>query len=301
MSKTYSTKSPEERKQEMTEILKNLEDGVRGVFTSENYINYLKTFSKFHSYSFSNIILIMQQCPNASHVASFKDWNEKFNRVVKKGEKGITILVPTPKKVVTKEQINNPDGTTTVKEVERKYLCFKKGHVFDVSQTMGDELPSLVKNLDFETPELNKLINMLFSSSEIPIKYDYNLEENSANGYYNILSKEIYLKPSLKALHKLKTIIHEYSHYLQETLFMTLTKEYDRNTKEVVAESCAFSVIEMLSNELNMEKLDSSQYSFPYIAGWGNKDLKELKSTLDIISKISNQIFIWISNQFVVS
>lgn len=299
MSKKYSTKSPEERKQEMTEILKNLEDGVRGVFTSENYINYLKTFSKFHSYSFNNIILIMLQCPNASHVASYKDWNEKFHRVVKKGEKGITILVPTPKKVVTKEQVNNPDGTITETEIERKHLYFKKGYVFDVSQTMGDELPTLVKDLDFETPELHALINKLIGDSKIPIKYDYNLDnENSPKGYYNILTQEIYLNPSLKALHKLKTIIHEYSHFLQETLFITQTKEFDRNTKEVVAESCAFSVIEMLSNELNMEKLDSSQYSFPYIAGWGNKDLKELKSTLDIISKLSNQIFIWISNQF---
>lgn len=301
MGKNYQTKTLEERKQQMNEILENLENGVRDVFTSENYLNYLETFSKFHNYSFSNIILILLQYPGASYVASFKDWTTKFNRIVKKGEHGIKILVPTPKKVTMEKEVTNPDGTTSIEEVERKHLYFKTGYVFDISQTMGDELPTLVKTLKYESNDLDNLLNNLFSTSEVKIDYDYSLAENSANGYYNLLTQQIFLKPTLSALHKLKTIAHEYSHYLQETLHAAYTKEMDRGTKEVIAESCAYCVLSMLANEFNMEKLDSSEYSFGYVASWGSRDLKELKSTLTLISDISNQIFNWISKQFVVS
>lgn len=301
MSKQYTGKSLEERQQQMAEILKNLEDGVREVFTSENYVRYLETFSKFHNYSFNNTILILMQCPTASHVASYKDWTEKFHRIVKKGSRGIKILVPTPKKYYVEEECSRADGSKYTKKVEHRKLYFKIGHVFDYSQTTGDELPSLARNLELETPELNQLLSKLFATSEVPIKYDYDLKENDANGYYSPMKNEICLKPALAALHKLKTIIHEYSHYYQETLFKEHTKDFDRDTKEVVAESCAYCVIEMLANETNMEKLSSEEYSFGYIASWGSKDLKELKSTLDIISKLSNLIFDWVSKQFVVS
>ncbi len=301
MSKQYTQRSLEERQQQMAEILQNLENGVKEVFTSENYVRYLETFSKFHNYSFNNTILILMQCPEASFVASYKDWTEKFNRIVKKGSHGIKILVPTPKKYWEEEECTRADGSKYTKKVEHRKLYFKIGHVFDLSQTTGDELPRLTQNLEFETPELNKLINFLFATSEVPISYDYDLKENSANGYYSLVKKEICLKPTLKALHKLKTIIHEYSHYYQETLFRENTKDFDRDTKEVVAESCAYCVIEMLSNETNMKKLSSDEYSFGYIASWGSKDLKELRSTLEIISKLSNLIFDWVSKQFVVS
>lgn len=301
MGKNYHTKTLNERKQQMNEILENLENGVRNVFTSENYIRYLDTFSKFHNYSFNNTILIAMQFPEASYVASFKDWTTKFNRIVKKGEHGIKILVPTPKKVTTEKEITNPDGTTSIEEVERKIIFFKTGYVFDISQTMGDELPTLVKSLGYNSKVLDELLDKLFASSKVPIDYDYSLKENSANGYYNILSQQIFLKPTLSALHKLKTVVHEYSHYLQETIHTVHTKEMNRATKEVIAESCAYCVLSMLANEFNMEKLDSSEYSFGYVASWGSRDLKELKSTLTLITEISNQIFDWISKQFVVA
>lgn len=303
MGKNYPQKSLEERKQQMNEILSNLENGVREVFTSENYVRYLETFSKFHNYSYNNIILILMQYPQATYVASFKDWTTKFNRIIKKGEHGIKILVPTPKKVYVEREIQNEDGTTYKQKEEQRKLYFKQGYVFDISQTIGEELPLLVKELCFDSKELAKLLNFLFATSEVPIAYDYDLKENSAsaNGYYNALTKEIFLKSSLSSLHKIKTIFHEYSHYFQETIFADKTKNMDRNTKEVIAESSAYCVMEMLSNELNMEKLDSSEYSFGYIASWGSRDLNELKSTLSLISKISNLIFDWVASKFVVS
>lgn len=301
MGKNYPQKSLEERKQQMNEILSNLENGVREVFTSENYVRYLETFSKFHTYSYNNIILILMQYPQATYVASFKDWTTKFNRIIKKGEHGIKILVPTPKKVLVKEEIQNDDGTTSTQIEEHRKLYFKPGYVFDISQTMGEELPSLVKNLKFDSNELTRLLNFLFATSEVPIAYDYDLAEDDANGYYNTLTKEIFLKSKISSLHKIKTVFHEYSHYFQETIFAEKTKEMDRSTKEVIAESSAYCVMEMLSNELNMDKLDSSEYSFGYIASWGSRDLNELKSTLSLISKISNLIFDWVASKFVVS
>lgn len=302
MSKQYTQRSLEERQQQMKEILQNLENGVKEVFTSENYVRYLETFSKFHNYSFNNTILILMQCPEASFVASYKDWTEKFNRVVKKGSRGIKILVPTPKKIWKEEECTRPDGSKYTRKVEHKKLYFKIGHVFDLGQTTGDELPTLTQNLEFDTPELNKLLNSLFATSEVPIRYDYDLKtDTDPNGYYSLVKKEICLKPKLSTLHKLKTVFHEYSHYLQENLFKEHTKDFDRDTKEVVAESCAYCVIEMLANETSMEKLSSEEYSFGYIASWGSKDLKELRSTLEMISKLSNLIFDWVSKQFVVS
>lgn len=301
MGKQYSKEAfAEQRQQQMNEILKNLEEGVRQVFTSENYIRYLETFSKFHDYSFNNIILILMQFPEASFVASFQDWNKKFQRVVKKGEHGIKILVPTPKKVTIEQEVRHPDGTTSTEQVEKKRLYFKPGYVYDISQTTGKELPSLTRNLEYNSNFLSKLINLLLASSQIPILYDYNLKEQDANGYYSLVDKKIFLKSSLSDLHKLKTIIHEYSHFLQETQYQKQTHDYNRNTKEVIAESTAFCVIEMLSNSLNISKLSSEEYSFGYIAGWGSRDLKELKQTLNLISMISNSIFGWISKQFVV-
>ena len=153
----------------------------------------------------------------------------------------------------------------------------------------------------FDSNELTRLLNVLFATSEVPIAYDYDLAEDDANGYYNTLTKEIFLKSKISSLHKIKTVFHEYSHYFQETIFADKTKEMDRSTKEVIAESSAYCVMEMLSNELNMDKLDSSEYSFGYIASWGSRDLNELKSTLSLISKISNLIFDWVASKFVVS
>ena len=301
MGKAYSKEAfIEQRQQQMNEILKTLEEGVRQVFTSENYIKYLETFSKFHEYSFNNIILILMQCPQASFVASYQDWNKKFKRIVKKGEHGIKILVPTPKRIIIDQEINNSDGTTSIQKVETKRLYFKPGYVYDISQTISKELPSLARNLEYNSNSLKKLINLLFASSQIPILYDYSLKENDVNGYYSLVQKKIFLKSSLSDLHKLKTIIHEYSHFLQETRYAKQIYGYNKSTKEIIAESTAFCVIEMLNNSLNISKLSSKEYSFGYIAGWGSHDLKELKETLRLISEISNTIFEWISKQFVV-
>lgn len=286
----------EDRKEQMKAILRQLEDGVRSVFTSENYIKYLEVYSKFYNYSVNNVILILTQFPTATRVASYKDWNTKFNRVIKKGEHGIKILVPTPKKIIQDKVVTNPDGSTEIDQIEKKLLYFKRGTVFDISQTIGDDLPTLAKNLTYESDFLGQLIKKIFSACEIPIAYDYSLAEFSANGYYRRDRKEIYIKPALSSLHQLKTIAHELSHYYQEEKYPNISKSFDRKTQEVVAESSAFCVLQMMANEFNTKQLSSEEYSFGYVASWGSRDLKELKSTLKLISDISIQIYSWFSD-----
>ena len=139
----------------LNQILKNLEDGVKNVFTSENYLRYLETFSRFHNYSFNNTILIMMANPSASFCASYVDWNKKFNRHVNKGETGIKILVPAPKKVEVEREVTSPDGTKTTEKVEKKIMYYKTGTVFDISQTSGEPLPWLTKQLTYSSEELD--------------------------------------------------------------------------------------------------------------------------------------------------
>lgn len=299
MNKRYVQKSKEEKKEELAKIMSDLEAGIRKVYESGDYLRYLQTFSKFHHYSLSNTILILLQCPEATHVASFVDWKKKFTRVVKRDEKGLKILVPTPKKVVKEQEITNPDGTTSTQLISQEYLHFKIGHVYDISQTVGDPLPTIVKPLTYNSDSLHSLIEKLISSCEVPINYDDSLGENSANGYYRVDTQQIFLKPSLADLHKLKTIIHEFSHYEQETKYQKTVKDFDRDTKEVVAESTAFCVLEMLNNEFNTDTLSSDDYSFGYLASWSSgKDVKELKSSIELISKISESAFNWIAPLF---
>ena len=123
---------------------------MKEVFTSENYIRYLETFSKFHNYSFNNTILILMQCPKASFVASYKDWTEKFNRIVKKGSKGIQILVPTPKKIWEEEECTRPDGS--------KY----KGRSKSVSSTLKlDTFSIWAKQLVMNCRGLHRIWNLI--------------------------------------------------------------------------------------------------------------------------------------------
>ena len=217
-SKKYSKKTKEERKQEMDQALETLEKGVKDVFTSENYRNYLKFFSQFHNYSFNNVIMILMQYPTASKVASFRTWN-KLGLKVKKGSKGIKVLVPIPysytKEEVVTDEFNNvrydKDGNKVVEETEVKGLTFRLGNVFDISQVEG-EIPTLTNELKDNPKQLEEAIENLIRTSDVPINYDYTLNSNTAYGYYSLIEKAIYLRADLSSMHMFKTLIHEKAH-----------------------------------------------------------------------------------------
>lgn len=174
------------------EITEQLEKGIKDMFTSEKYMDYLNTMSKFHGYSLNNTLLIAAQNPKASLVAGFKSWEKNFDRHVKRGEKGIKILAPSPytKKVLqekvnpdTGEMILDKNGNPVKEETEIKLTSFRVVSVFDVSQTEGKELPSMAHDLQDNIKDYPLYIQALEQVSDVPIAFE---EINgSAHGYYS--------------------------------------------------------------------------------------------------------------------
>lgn len=271
-------KKDNNKKNNIEEITKKLEEGVKEVFNGENYQNYLNVMAKFYNYSFNNCLLIAMQKPDATLIAGYQAWQKKFNRQVKKGEKGIKILAPTPHKF--KKEIKKEDGTIEEKEVQ--YMTFRATTVFDISQTEGEELPSIVQMLDGSVEGFQKLLEQLRSIS--PVQVDFEEIKGGANGYYSHVENRIVVRNDLSEQHTVKTLIHEISHAILHNKEDGEEKEADRNTKEVQAESIAYTVCQYLG-------LDTSDYSFGYVAGWSKgRDIKDLQDSMEVIRKTAKQI-----------
>ena len=260
-------------KKDIKDITERLEQGVKEVFESDKYKEYLSFMSKFTDYSFNNCMLIMLQCPNASLVAGYEAWRTKFKRQVRKGEKAIKILAPcTHKKEIER------DGET--KEVT--WLSFRAVNVFDISQTDGDEIPTYgVDNLDGSVDGYKALLTKLESVSPVPVEYQY--IDGGANGFYSRSEERISVQIGMSEAQTVKTLIHEISHAMLHGEGMEEEKA-GRLTREVQAESVAYTVCSALG-------LDTSDYSFGYIAGWSSgKDMKELTQSMDVIRNTSKAL-----------
>ena len=276
-----------DRKQQMKEITERLEQGVKDIFTSEMYTTYLRTMAKFHNYSFNNTLLIAMQRSDATLVAGFNAWKNKFNRYVKKGEKGIQIIAPAPiKEVEEREKIDkdtglavlNENGEPEMERVEYVVPRFRVTTVFDVSQTDGEPIPSLeVNELTASVKDYALLTAAIEQVSPVPMRFDE--IEGDAKGYYSDADKEICIQVGMGESQIIKTMIHEVAHaMLHNSDFMKQRgEEKDRLTKETEAESIAFTVCSVLG-------IDTSDYSFPYVASWASgKEMKELKDSMDTI------------------
>lgn len=260
------------------EITKKLEEGVKGIYEGDGYKAFLDVMSKFHTYSVNNCILIAMQKPEATQVAGFKSWQKNFKRSVKKGEKAIKILAPIPHKF-TKE-IENEDGEKVQKEIQ--YMTFRAISVFDISQTEGDELPSICKMLEGSVEGFQSLINKLESLSPVPVAYEP--ISGGANGYYSHATNSIVVDAGLSEQQTIKTLIHEIAHSILHNKDSGDEKDADKNTKEVQAESVAYTVCNWLG-------LDTSEYSFGYVAGWSaGREIKELTASMEVIRKTAGEI-----------
>ncbi len=277
------------REEQLKEITDRLEQGVKDLFTSEKYTEYLKTMSQFHNYSFNNTLLIATQKPESTLVAGLATWNKKFNRRVKRGEKGIKIIAPAPireKEEVekfdpaTNEPVLRPDGQPETEEVEHIIPRFRVATVFDISQTYGDPLPEL------DTPELmgsveNFDIFMEAIRMVSPAPMRYAEIEGDSRGYYSSANKEIVIQEGMSEKQTMKTAVREVTHAMchDRDVMEELGEKKNRMTKEVEAESVAFTVCSFFN-------LDVSDYSFPYIAGWSSDmEMKELRTSMDFIRK----------------
>ena len=167
-------------------------------------------------------------------------------------------------------------------EVEKTYQRFKVGHVFAYEDTFGKELPSIVSVLDVEVDNYDSVIEALHTVSPAPIRFDS--IGGSANGYYDLIKREIVVKDTLPHAQKIKTAIHEVAHSILHDRTDGLDQEADKREMEVSAESIAFVVCTYLG-------LDTSNYSFGYVAGYSEgKELKELQAKMELIRSTANTI-----------
>ena len=274
------------------ELTTKLDTGVKEVLTSERFVEYLKQMSKFHDYSFGNTILIMLQKPDATLVAGFKTWQNKFNRNVNKGEKGIKIIAPCPVKINKLKDVVNEKGEKEKKEIEITIPKFKAVTVFDVSQTSGEPLKEIAKELKGEYKNYNILFESIKKCSNFEINFESNIK---ANGFCKPNESKIVIKEELSEIHKIKTLIHEIAHEKLHSKKENKTeKKPTRNQQEVEAESVAYVVS-------NYFGIDTSTYSFDYISSWQKKDIAEVKSSLQIIQETSNSLIEQIKNNLELS
>ena len=277
---------------DMNSILKSLETGVENIFTGDKYAQYLQTMSKFHRYSFNNTLLIAMQRPDATLVTGYRNW-QTMGRQVKKGEKGITILAPAPIKRKREQEIldqnNKPlldgNGKPKTEEVEVIIPRFKPTTVFDISQTDGEPIETLApEELTEAVADYDLFMKAITEISPVPIRFDE--IEGEAKGYYHSVDKEIVIQKGMSDSQTIKTAIHETGHARlhDKDLMAEQGIEKDRLTKEVEAESVAYCVCSAFG-------VDTSEYSFPYIAGWSSgRDMKELKTSMDTIRKTAGEM-----------
>lgn len=265
-------------KKQIEDITKKLEEGVKEVFSSGKYEEFLKVMSKFTNYSFNNCVLISIQMPEATKVAGFKSWQTNFKRNVKKGEKAIKILAPLPVKF--EKEVRNSEGELETKQIE--YMAFRAVSVFDISQTEGEELPDICHMLNGSVDGFAKLIERLKNIAPVPVEVAK--IQGSANGFYSHKENKIVVDADLSEIHMVKTLVHEIAHSMIHNENDGEQKEADSRTKEVQAESIAYAVC-------NYMGLDTSDWSFGYIAGWSEgKELKELQTSMDVIRKTAGTI-----------
>lgn len=297
------SKEDENKKRQETidKAIETMNKGVYDYLDSDRFKTLLDTMSKFHDYSLNNTLLILEQNPRATQLAGYNKWQQDFNRQVKRGEKGLMIWMPVEIKVKENHyvldengnRILGDDGKFKREEVEVKKRTFKIGYTFDVSQTEqieGKEVIELspVKELEGNVKDYPTLTKALMEISPVPIKIE--AFKASAKGCYNSLTNEIKIQPDMSEAQTIKTMIHEIAHSIvhsDENLNQLKQKEnveFSKNEKEVQAESIAYIVSSHLG-------IDTSDYSFPYVATWGlstePSDLENVKQNLKCIKSTS--------------
>ena len=297
-------------KERIKEITAGIEKGIQELFESDRYRNYLTTMSRFHRYSLNNVMLIHAQKPDATLVAGFNKWKNSFGRHVKKGEKGIQILAPTPYKIKQEEQKLDPDtklplldenGEPVTEEKEVTIPMFKVVSVFDVSQTDGRPLPQISSTLTGDVAEYEVFLEALHRTSPVPISFQ--AMEPRMDGYFAPKKQKIFLREGMSQVQTICAAVHEIAHSkLHDYEHMTeladdgetilVPGEKSRNTEEVEAESVSYAVCQYFG-------IETADNSFGYIAAWSQgKELKELRASLETINKTSSELISGIEKHY---
>lgn len=300
---------PGKNREQLKEITDRIEAGIRDIFESgdmEKYRNYLRTMSRFHNYSLNNQALIHLQRPDATLVAGYNRWRDKFSRHVLRGEKGITIIAPTPyKKKIEQEKLDpdtrlpilDADGKIVTEEKEIEIPMFRPVKVFDYAQTDGKPLPervaSPVANLTGSVENYEAFMEALRRSSPVPVE----VKPLSADmdGYFSPKFQSITLREGMSEVQTVSAAVHEIAHAKLHNYGLQQAAERrhkSRNTEEVEAESISFMVCAYFG-------IETGANSFGYVATWSkNAELPEFRASLDTISKTANGIITDVEKHF---
>ncbi|MBW7571847.1 YodL domain-containing protein [Caproiciproducens faecalis] len=301
----------EKNKERLKEITDSIEQGIKDLFQSDRYAQYLRTMSRFHRYSVNNTMLIYMQKPDATLVAGFNKWRDQFSRNVMRGEKGIKIIAPTPfKKRIEEEKLDpdtkvpmlDADGNIIMEEKEIKIPMYKVVAVFDVSQTEGKPLPTLANDLTGNVKQFGFFIEALRRSSPVPLAFE--AMEPNADGYFSEKDQRIAIRTGMSEVQAVSAAVHEITHatlhnYEQARLAAAKSDETaeppkpkDRHTEEVEAESVSYAVCQYYG-------IQTGENSFGYIASWSrDKELPELRASLETINKTASGLISDIDQNF---
>ena len=276
----------------LKEITASIEDGIKELFQSETYAQYLQTMSRFHHYSVNNQVLIHMQKPDATLVAGFNKWKNQFGRNVIKGEHGIKIIAPTPfKKKIEQEKLDpdtqlpmlDEDGKIITEEKTIQIPMYKPVTVFDVSQTEGKPLPQLAHDLSGNVANYDVFMEALRRSSPVPISIE--VMRGGMDGYFDLEHQDIAIRKGMSEVQTVSAVIHEMAHALLHNRTKDTeekTPEISRSTEEVQAESISYAVCAYYG-------IATGENSFGYIASWSkDKTLPELRESLEVISKTAD-------------
>ena len=294
-------------KEQIKKLTDQIEAGIKALFQSgdlEKYQAYLRTMSHFHHYSVNNQMLIFSQCPHATLVAGYQKWQNQFSRHVLRGEKGISILAPTPYKIkVEKEKLDpdtklpllDADGNTITEEKEVQIPMFRPVKVFDVSQTDGKPLPERVQSpvaeLTGNVEHYEAFMEALRRVSPVPI--EMKPLSNDLDGFFSPSKQSITLRDGMSEVQTVCAAVHEIAHSkLHDYAKQPNSQPKDSNTEEIEAESIAYTVCAYFG-------IETSANSFGYVATWSkDKDLKAFKDSLDTIRKTSSELISGVEQQF---
>lgn len=297
-------------KDRIKEITAGIEQGIKELFESDRYRQYLSTMSRFHKYSLNNVMLIHSQRPDATLVAGFNKWKNQFGRHVKKGERGIQILAPVPfKKKVdevkldphTKAPMLDKDGNLVKEEKEVSVPMFKVVSVFDVSQTDGKPLPVLAHSLSGDVQQYEVFMEALQRTSPVPIVIAHT--DRDVDGFFDLTAQQITIQDGMSQVQTICAGVHEIAHsklhnydkmteLADDGVTVLAPEEKDRHTEEVEAESISYAVCQYFG-------IETADNSFGYIATWSQgKELKELRASLETINHTSSELISSIEQHF---
>ena len=278
-------------KEKLREITDSIEQGIKDLFQSDKYRQYLSVMSRFHRYSLNNTMLIYLQKPDATLVAGYNKWKNQFERHVKKGEHGITIIAPTPFKKKIEEQKLDPDtkapmldkeGNIITEEKEIEIPMFRPVKVFDVSQTDGKPLPQLAASLSGSVQNYEVFMEALKRSAPVPLEFEPMSEDT--DGYFSPRDQRIAIRSGMSEVQTVSAAVHEITHSKLHNYEKNGTEKKDHHTEEVEAESVSYAVCQYYG-------IQTGENSFGYIAGWSQgKELPELKASLETINKTAGEL-----------